>query len=43
VSIVAALSLAAWAVLEIARGESLLRRVLGAVVLVGGVVSYLLR
>jgi hypothetical protein len=43
VSIVATVSLAVWAVLEIARGESPFRRVLGAVVLIGGVLSYLLR
>lgn len=41
VSIVATVSLVVWAVLEITRGESPFRRVLGAVVLIGGVLSYL--
>lgn len=43
ISIVAALSLAVWAVLEIARGESPFRRVLGAIVLVGSLLGYVLR
>jgi hypothetical protein len=43
VSIVAGLSLAVWAVLEIVKGESPFRRMLGAVVLVGGILSYFLR
>src|SRR5947209_13909744 len=43
VSIVAGVSLAIWAILEIVRGDSAFRRVLGAAVLVGAVLSYLLR
>jgi hypothetical protein len=43
VSLVAGLSLAVWAVLEIVKGESPFRGVLGAIVLAGGIVSYFLR
>jgi hypothetical protein len=43
VSIVAGVSLAVWAVLEIARGDSPFRRVLGAVVLAGALLGYLMR
>ena len=42
VSVVGGVSLAVWAVLEIVRGESPFRRVLGAVVLVVAVVGRLL-
>ena len=42
-SIVAAVSLAVWAVLEIVRGDSPFRRVLGAVVLLGALLGYLMR
>ena len=40
-SIVAAVALAIWAILEIVRGESPFRRVLGAVVLVAMILSRL--
>src|SRR3954447_26570427 len=43
VSIVAGVSLAVWAILEIVRGDSVFRRVLGAAVLVGIVLGYLIR
>src|SRR3954463_10074191 len=43
VSIVAGVSLAAWAILEIVRGDSAFRRVLGAAVLVGAALGYLIR
>ena len=43
ISIVVGVSLAVWAVLEIARGESPFRRALGAVVLVGSLLGYFLR
>lgn len=43
VSLIAQVSLAVWAVLEIAKGESPFRRVLGAVVLIVGIVGYVLR
>src|SRR3954453_18037004 len=43
VSIVAGVSLAVWAILEIVRGDSAFRRVLGAAVLVGMAVGVLLR
>ena len=43
ISIVAGVSLAVWAVLEIARGESPFRRVLGTIVLVGSLLGYLVR
>src|SRR3954469_18620708 len=43
ISIVAGVSLAVWAILEIARGDSAFRRVLGAAVLVGIVLGYLIR
>ncbi len=42
VSVVAGLALAWWAVDEVARGDSLFRRILGAVVLIGMVVTRLL-
>jgi hypothetical protein len=42
VSIVAGVSLAVWAILEIARGDSAFRRVLGAAVLAGAVLGYLI-
>lgn len=41
-SIVGSLSLAVWALLEVARGDSLFRRILGAVVLLGMAVGPLL-
>ena len=43
VSVAAGVSLAVWAVLEILRGESPFRRVLGAGVLVVSVLGYVLR
>ena len=43
VSIVGGVGLAVWAVLEIARGESPFRRVLGAVVLATSLFGYLFR
>jgi hypothetical protein len=43
VSIVATLSLVVWAVLEIARGDSPFRRVLGGLVLVAVVIGFLTR
>ena len=43
ISIVAGVSLAVWAVLEIARGDSPFRRVLGAIVLVASLLGYLFR
>lgn len=43
IAIVAGVSLAVWAVLEIARGESPFRRVLGVIVLVGSLLGYVLR
>ena len=39
-SVVADISLALWALLEIARGESPFRRVLGALVLIGSALGY---
>jgi len=43
VSVVATVSLVMWAVLEVARGDSPFRRVLGAVVLVATAVGLLVR
>ena len=42
-AVVATVSLVIWSLLEIARGESPFRRVLGGVVLLGMVLGYLLR
>ncbi|MDT7539486.1 MAG: hypothetical protein QOI82_3071 [Actinomycetota bacterium] len=42
-TVIAAVSLVVWSLLEIARGESPFRRVLGAVVLVAIVLGFLLR
>jgi hypothetical protein len=43
VSVVGTLSLLVWAVLEVARGESPFRRVLGGLVLIGTLVGVLFR
>jgi hypothetical protein len=43
VSIVGTVSLVVWAVLEVARGESPFRRVLGAVVLLATIVGFVTR